>query len=153
MRQFPGSMQIGSQVYEKGAVLVMLTFLATWACDTFAYFAGKYYGKKKIAPNLSPGKTWEGSIGGFAGSLIMVVALSFLIKIPIGHALALGSLFGLLSQIGDLSESAIKREIGIKDSGSIVPGHGGILDRFDSLLFSGPIAYYYILLFLKDWPK
>lgn len=138
---------------EIGAVLVMLTFLCTWACDTGAYFVGKFLGKTKLAPKLSPNKTWEGSAGGFSGSLIVAIVAGLIIKLPIHHAIALGAMSGILSQLGDLSESAIKREIGIKDFGSIVPGHGGILDRFDSLLFTGPAVYYYSVLFLQHWPK
>ncbi len=134
-----------------GAWLVMLTFFGTWACDTGAYFIGRAYGRTKLAPKLSPNKTIEGSIGGLACSIILTVVIGTIINLPPQHSLALGALFGILTQLGDLSESAIKRELGIKDFGAIVPGHGGILDRFDSILFTGPVAYYYALLFLGGW--
>lgn len=138
---------------DPGACLVMLTFLGTWACDTGAYFLGKAFGKTKLAPRLSPNKTWEGAAGGFAASVVVTVSAGYIIHLPLVHSLALGALFGLLTQLGDLSESSIKRELDIKDFGTIVPGHGGILDRFDSILFTGPVAYYYAVLFLNHWPK
>jgi len=144
---------VGSFETTAGAWLVMYAFLCTWACDTGAYFIGKFYGKTRLAPKLSPNKTVEGSVAGVVSSILVAVIVGVIIKLPQGHALALGAIFGLLSQLGDLSESAIKREIGVKDFGSIVPGHGGILDRFDSLLFTGPAAYYYAVLFLQGWPS
>lgn len=151
LRGTSGTIQVGSVTAETGAWLVMFTFLCTWACDTGAYFMGRFYGKTKLAPNLSPNKTWEGAIGGFVATLLMAVIAGYIIHLPVFHALALGTIFGILSPLGDLSESAIKREVDIKDFGTIVPGHGGILDRFDSLLFTGPAAYYYIALFLQNW--
>jgi phosphatidate cytidylyltransferase len=144
---------VGSFETTAGAWLVMYAFLCTWACDTGAYFIGKFYGKTRLAPKLSPNKTVEGSVAGVVSSILVAVIVGVIIKLPQGHALALGAIFGLLSQLGDLSESAIKREIGVKDFGTIVPGHGGILDRFDSLLFTGPAAYYYAVLFLQGWPS
>lgn len=144
---------VGPYSPEIGACLVMLTFLGTWACDTGAYFLGRAFGKTKLAPRLSPNKTWEGAIGGFVASVVVTLGAGYVIHLPPVHSLALGALFGLLTQLGDLSESSIKRELDIKDFGTLVPGHGGILDRFDSLLFTGPIAYYYAVLFLNHWPK
>jgi len=144
---------VGSYRPELGACLVMLVFLGTWACDTGAYFLGKFFGKTKLAPKLSPNKTWEGAAGGFLGSVLVTVIMGTVIHLPWYHAIALGGIFGILSQLGDLSESAIKRELGVKDFGTIVPGHGGILDRFDSLLFTGPAAYYYVLIFMQHWMK
>ena len=134
-----------------GACLVMYAFLCTWACDTGAYFIGKFYGKTKLAPKLSPNKTVEGSVAAVVSSVLVSVIVAWVIRLPLGDALALGLIFGVLSQLGDLSESSLKRELDIKDFGTIVPGHGGILDRFDSLLFTGPLAYYYILHFLTKW--
>lgn len=138
---------------DPGARLVMLTFFGTWACDTGAYFLGRAFGKTKLAPRLSPNKTWEGAIGGFLASVAVTVGAGYIIHLPVAHSIALGALFGLFTQLGDLSESTIKRELGIKDFGTLVPGHGGILDRFDSILFTSPIAYYYAVLFLHNWPK
>ncbi len=153
LRGFKGEVTVGSFQAEAGAWLVMLTFLCTWACDTGAFTFGKLWGKTKLAPMLSPNKTIEGALGGFVSSVVIAVIVGLIIKLPLHHSLALGAMFGVFSQMGDLSESAIKRELGIKDFGTIVPGHGGILDRFDSLLFSGPVAYYYIELFIHHWPK
>mgnify|MGYP000852022209 CR=1 FL=1 len=138
---------------DPGACLVMLTFLGTWACDTGAYFLGRSFGKTKLAPKLSPNKTWEGAVGGFGSSVVVTLIAGYFIHLPWVHCLALGALFGLFTQLGDLSESTIKRELDMKDFGTMVPGHGGILDRFDSLLFTGPVAYYYAVLFLSHWLK
>jgi len=138
---------------EAGAWLVLFTFFCTWASDTGAYFVGRFYGRTKLAPQLSPSKTVEGSVGGLVFTIFMAMLIGFIIRLPEYHSVALGALIGVLSQLGDLSESAIKREIGIKDFGRIVPGHGGVLDRFDSLLFTGPAAFYYAVLFLTNWPK
>jgi phosphatidate cytidylyltransferase len=144
---------VGSFATTAGAWLVMYAFLCTWACDTGSYFIGKFYGKTKLAPRLSPNKTVEGSVAGLVSAVLVSVIVAAVIKLPQRDALALGVIFGVLSQLGDLSESAIKREIGVKDFGTIVPGHGGILDRFDSLLFTGPAVYYYAVLFLQGWPR
>ena len=151
LRTLPGWITVGSWHSEKGAWLLMLVFLPTWACDTGAYFAGKFFGKRKLAPSLSPGKTVEGSIGGFISSILIAAITGIAIHIPIGHAVAIGALIGVAAQLGDFVESSIKREIGIKDFGSILPGHGGALDRFDSLLFTGPLVYYYVTMLLPGW--
>ena len=152
LRGVPGKpITVLSYTAEAGAWLVMFTFLCTWACDTGAYFFGRSYGRTKIAPMLSPKKTVEGSLAGLVCSVLIAVVMGIVIDLPAQHSLALGLLFGVLCQLGDLSESAIKREVSVKDSGSIVPGHGGILDRFDSLLFTAPAAYYYTVLFLDKW--
>lgn len=140
-----------SHPIEHGALLVMFVLLTSWALDTGAYFVGKFYGKNKLAPRLSPGKTWEGSIGGFTSALIIAAVAAAIIHMPQPHGLILGALIGIFGQIGDLTESAIKREIGVKDFGSVIPGHGGIMDRLDSLVFTAPIAYWYIVTFLPSW--
>jgi phosphatidate cytidylyltransferase len=129
-----------------GAWLVLFTLLVTSAVDTGAYLVGKGIGKHKLAPEVSPGKTWEGSIGGFAAGVAVAAPLGLLLNLPLAFALAAGVLIGLVSQLGDLSKSAIKREIGIKDFGTLIPGHGGVLDRFDSLLFTAPAVYWLISL-------
>lgn len=134
-----------------GAWLVMFAFLCTWACDTGAFIIGRLYGKTKLAPKLSPNKTLEGSIAGLVCSVLAAALFGLVIDLPPQHALALGAIIGLMTQLGDLSESAVKRELRIKDFGNLLPGHGGILDRFDSLLFTGPATYYYAVFLLRGW--
>jgi len=128
----------------RGAWIVLYVFAVTWISDTGAYFVGSRFGKRKLAPRLSPNKTFEGAIGGLVAACLMSLAWGHWIGIPWWHCIVLGPLLGLLGQIGDLCESALKRDLGIKDFGGIMPGHGGVLDRFDSLLFTAPIAYYYL---------
>jgi phosphatidate cytidylyltransferase len=130
----------------EGAWLVLFTLVVTSSVDTGAYLVGKSIGKHKLAPTLSPGKTWEGAVGGFLGALVVGSVLGWLLRLPLGFALTAAALIGVLAQLGDLSKSAIKREIGIKDFGSLIPGHGGVLDRFDSLLFTAPTVYWLMVL-------
>ncbi len=132
-----------------GAWLVIFVVFASWATDTGAYLVGRKWGKHRMAPMLSPGKTWEGFFAGLASSMAMSLLLGGSMGMPIVHTLVLGLLITVASVIGDLAESSIKRDIGIKDFGSILPGHGGILDRFDGLLFAAPIFFYYVTLVLK----
>lgn len=129
----------------RGAWIVLYVFAVTWITDTGAYFAGSRFGKRKLAPRLSPNKTLEGAIGGLIAACLMSLTWGQWIGIAWWHCVVLGPLLGLLGQVGDLCESALKRDIGIKDFGGIMPGHGGVLDRFDSLLFTAPIAYYYLV--------
>jgi phosphatidate cytidylyltransferase len=128
-----------------GAMLVLFTVLCTVAVDTGAYFVGKAIGKRKLAPVLSPGKTVEGAVGGFAFAVVLALLLGLWLKLPLGFCAAAGVLIGILAQLGDLSKSAIKREIGVKDFGKLIPGHGGVLDRFDSLMFTGPAVYWLVV--------
>jgi phosphatidate cytidylyltransferase len=118
----------------------------TWAADTVAYFVGRAFGKHLLAPRLSPKKTWEGSVGSMAGSLVVAYAFSYWIKIPVGHLLAMGAVGNVAGQMGDLLESAYKRSAGVKDSGGLLPGHGGILDRIDALILCIPVIWYYLVL-------
>jgi phosphatidate cytidylyltransferase len=148
-----GIIKVGPWYSERGAWLIMLVFLTTWAVDTGAYFVGKFYGKTKLAPKLSPGKTIEGSVGGFTVAVIIGAIVGAIIHLPQPHGLILGALMGIAAQLGDLTESAMKREVGIKDFGALMPGHGGMLDRLDSLLFTGPITFWYIAAFLPGWLK
>lgn len=130
-----------------GNKFIWLTYIVPWACDTFAYYTGRYFGKRKLCPDVSPKKTIEGSIGGILGSIIgSIIWLSFNKEMNISFLsiLLLAIIGGIVSQIGDLSASLIKRHVGIKDYGNIMPGHGGVLDRFDSILFVAPLVYYYI---------
>ncbi len=131
-----------------GAAYLWLAFIGTWASDTFAYFVGTYFGKHKLCPTISPGKTIEGALGGLIGSMIGIVLLGTVFKLSIVHCTIMGLLVGIVAPIGDLVESAIKRFAGVKDSGRILPGHGGILDRFDSILFAVPAIYYYMHAFV-----
>ena len=123
---------------------VMLALFATFAADTLAYFIGRAFGKHKMAPSISPGKTWEGAAGGFLGGLGATVLLAYILKIDIDWKL-LGCLIPIFSILGDLFESKFKRSTGVKDAGSIIPGHGGILDRLDSILFVVVVVYYYVI--------
>lgn len=132
-----------------GEWLVIFVAAATLLSDTGALFAGKAFGKHKLAPSVSPGKTWEGSIGGVLTSLVAGALLGHWLQMPWVHALGLAALCAIAGQVGDLCESALKRDLGVKDFGAILPGHGGILDRIDSLLFAAPLGYYYVLYFLK----
>ncbi|MCX7903653.1 MAG: phosphatidate cytidylyltransferase [Caloramator sp.] len=130
-----------------GSKFIWLTYIVPWACDTFAYYTGRYFGKHKLCPDVSPKKTIEGSIGGILGSIvgsIIWLILNRETNISILSILFLAIIGGVISQIGDLSASLIKRHVGIKDYGNIMPGHGGVLDRFDSILFVAPLVYYYI---------
>lgn len=121
-----------------------VAFLAVFATDTCAYFAGKAFGRRRMAPGISPGKTWEGAAGGLAGGLLATAALIALLETPFhaGAVVGLGLAVGVLSQAGDLLESKIKRLADAKDSGALFPGHGGLLDRLDSLLPVFPLVYY-----------
>jgi phosphatidate cytidylyltransferase len=137
-----------------GVYLVWFVFICSWLTDTFAYFTGRLFGKNRLSPVISPKKTVEGSIGGILFSTAGCIAYSIylnstgIISIPIGHALIIGFVSSIASQIGDLAASAIKRAVGVKDYGKIMPGHGGMLDRFDSILFVAPLIYYYIVYIL-----
>lgn len=131
-----------------GAAYLWLAFVGTWASDTFAYFVGTYLGRHKLCPMISPGKTIEGALGGLIGSVIAIVLLGNIFKLSMTHSVIMGLLVGVAAPLGDLVESAIKRFAGVKDSGRILPGHGGILDRFDSILFAVPAIYYYIHAFV-----
>jgi len=129
-----------------GAALVMCTFAGIWICDSAAFFAGKAFGKHKLFPRVSPNKSWEGAIVGFVMSAVgfAVLAQYFLPFLPLVHAAVLGALIGIVGQIGDLVESLLKRDADVKDSSQIIPGHGGIFDRFDSILFAAPVTYLYV---------
>lgn len=116
-----------------------------WGNDVFAYLVGIAFGKHKMAPRISPKKSWEGFIGGVAGAMVMGAIGSFVVGGSLGMWLGLAAVVAVTSVFGDLVESMFKREAGIKDSGKIMPGHGGILDRFDALLISSPFAFVYLI--------
>jgi phosphatidate cytidylyltransferase len=145
LRAVPGVIVVaGIGRGERGAWLMLFVAVCVWSTDTFAYFVGRWCGRHKLAPQLSPGKTIEGSIGGFLGAVLIGAAFGRWIHLPLMHGIAVGALAGIMGQVGDLFESALKRELGIKDFGRVLPGHGGALDRFDSLLFVAPLAYLYL---------
>ncbi len=127
-----------------GAKLVITIFFATWMGDTGAYLIGEKWGKHKLFPRVSPHKSWEGFIGAILVSCVAMLMARIWLFFPLVHTLILGVLIGVMGQMGDFFESMLKREVGIKDFGKILPGHGGVLDRFDSLLFTVPLFYYYI---------
>jgi phosphatidate cytidylyltransferase len=133
------------QTPKLAAKLLTMFFAMVMLTDTGAYYTGRSLGRHKLAPRVSPGKTIEGSIGGFISAALAGLAskYAFFPEIPAWHALALGALVGIVGQIGDLAESLLKRGSEVKDSGNIFPGHGGMLDRVDSLLFCAPLVYYY----------
>lgn len=133
-----------------GTAWVILVLAITWLQDSVAYFVGRAFGRTKMAPVLSPKKSWEGFAGGLAASVITALMAVPLLGLPIGYLAAglIGLVAGVAGPLGDLGESLIKRQVGVKDSGALIPGHGGILDRMDSLLFTAPVVYYGVLLTL-----
>jgi phosphatidate cytidylyltransferase len=140
----------------EGRNWVYLAMLTTFANDTSAFFIGRARGKHKLAPTISPAKTWEGAIGGLICAILAAIVIATilnLISLKLGppftfkywQIIILGFLVSLFAQLGDLVESLLKRNTGVKESGNLLPGHGGILDRFDSLIFVGAMVYYYVI--------
>lgn len=121
----------------EGRAWSLFVLLVTWATDTGAYFGGLTFGKRKLAPAISPSKSWEGAVSGVVAAALVSLGLPGFLDVPWPMALATGTFLGILAEIGDLVESLLKRFGQVKDSGKAIPGHGGILDRFDSLLFAG----------------
>jgi phosphatidate cytidylyltransferase len=128
---------------EQGPRLLLFALVITWVGDTVAYFVGRAVGKHPFAPQLSPKKSWEGAVASFAGSLLVAFAFSGWLNAPIIHLLAMAAAGNVAGQLGDLLESAYKRSAGVKDSGGLLPGHGGILDRIDALILAIPVVWYY----------
>ncbi len=128
---------------------VFLALFATFASDTAAFFVGRTWGRVKLEPSISPAKTWEGSIGGICGAIVMTLLFTLptplQVNIPWWEAAILGLLISIFGQLGDLVESLFKRNMGVKDSSRLLPGHGGLLDRMDSVVFAGVLVYYYML--------
>ncbi|MGF1673013.1 MAG: phosphatidate cytidylyltransferase [Rivularia sp. (in: cyanobacteria)] len=151
---FPSSLSafIGRENFSAlplGLRTTLLTFMCIWAADIGAYFVGKYFGKTPLS-GISPKKTVEGAIFGITASIVVGVLFAYYINLPEFYltGAALGSLIGIASLLGDLTESMLKRDAGVKDSGDLIPGHGGILDRTDSYIFTAPLVYYFITLLL-----
>ncbi len=137
---------------EDGRNWVYLALLTTFANDTGSYFIGRKWGKRRLAPAISPGKTWQGAIGGLLsailGAFVVFTILNSLSPLALEYwkVISLGFLVSLFAQLGDMVESLFKRNMGVKEASKVLPGHGGVLDRFDSLIFVGPLVYYYALL-------
>lgn len=136
-----------------GQYKYLLIFIGAWVCDTFAYFVGKLFGKHKLIPEISPKKTIEGSVGGIVFTVIAFILYGFIVKRFFGYEMSyvmlgvLGLAVSVISQMGDLIASSIKRQYGIKDYGFIFPGHGGVLDRFDSVMLTAPVLYIGFIVF------
>ena len=157
----PAAFSAGGKTYVIGAggLLLLLPVFVTWASDIGAYAVGRTMGKRKLIPSISPAKTVEGAIGGLAASMLVAAVYTQYVLHPTAHlgvrfapagALAVGAVVSVAAQIGDLAESLFKREAGVKDSSHLLPGHGGVLDRFDSLLFVLPTAFV-LLSFMLTW--
>jgi phosphatidate cytidylyltransferase len=129
-------------------LFILFILFSVWISDSAAYFIGKSFGKHKLAPRVSPKKTWEGALAGFIGGAAGFVLLSilFLDGFALVHSIVIGIIIGTIGQIGDLAESKLKRDAGVKDSSDLIPGHGGVLDRFDSLLLIMPVVALYIFI-------
>jgi phosphatidate cytidylyltransferase len=143
LRELPHAL---GQPYEQGATYVLLAFFLTWVCDTAAYGFGLWLGRRRLMPAVSPKKSVEGSIGGLVSTIAAahLARLWFAPYLDLTHATLLGAAAGVFAQVGDLAESLLKRVSGTKDTSALIPGHGGILDRFDSLYFTAPLVYYYL---------
>jgi len=137
--------------YSISTHLLSFFFLVLMGSDTGAYYTGRALGKHKLAPNISPGKTWEGAFGGMAASLLMAALAHywFFPELSLSAALLLAAVMNVLGVVGDLTESALKRGAKAKDAAQILPGHGGLLDRLDSLLFNAPVIYYFALYYWR----
>ena len=138
-----------NDLYFKGGYLIISMVATIWVCDSAAFFGGTALGKHKLFPRISPNKSWEGALFGFVFAILtMVLAKVFVLDfLSWTNVIVLGIIVGIIGQLGDLVESSMKRDAGVKDSSSIIPGHGGIFDRFDSLLFSAPAVWLYLKYF------
>lgn len=134
------------------AHLLSFFFLVVMGADAGAYYVGRAFGKHKLAPKISPGKTWEGVAGGLLTGLLLAAVSHFWFfkNLPLKWALPLGALMTVLGILGDLTESALKRSVGAKDAAKLLPGHGGMLDRLDSLLFNAPLLYYFARVYFQQ---
>jgi len=130
----------------QGPALLLFAMVIIWVGDTAAYFVGRSIGRHPLAPRLSPKKTWEGTFASFLGSLIVALIFARFMTVPLPHLLGMAAVGNVAGQVGDLLESAYKRSGGMKDSGSLLPGHGGVLDRIDALILAIPVVWYYWIL-------
>ncbi len=138
-----GAHIVGLRELPNGFGWTMWMFVVTWVNDSGAYFVGRTFGHRLFSPRISPHKTWEGSIGGWVAGTLVSVLLSPWLGIPVWHGLLVGLAMALLGTLGDLAVSFLKRRVGVKNSGVLIPGHGGMLDRVDSLLFATVVAFAY----------
>lgn len=138
----------GSDLSISGAYMLMAVLVSIWICDSAAYYVGRAFGRHKLAPKISPKKTWEGAVGGAVFAIASMIGFQeFLLGfLSIADAIVLGLIVGVLGQVGDLAESHFKRDAGVKDSSQLIPGHGGVFDRLDSLMFVSPLVYAYIVI-------
>jgi phosphatidate cytidylyltransferase len=134
-----------------GPLLLLFTLVIIWVGDTAAYFVGRSIGKHALAPHLSPKKTWEGTVASVFGSLVVALIFARFMTVPLPHLFAMAGVGNVAGQMGDLLESAYKRSAGLKDSGALLPGHGGVLDRIDALILAIPVVWYYWLIFSRSW--
>lgn len=141
-----GSYLVALRALSDGLAWLVLAVVTVWIGDTGAYLVGRATGRHKLAPLISPGKTWEGVAGGLAAALAGGVAIAWLAGLSPAHGLVAGLVAGAICPFGDLAKSLVKREAGVKDSSNLIPGHGGMLDRVDTLLFAAPLMYYYATL-------
>ena len=133
--------------FDIGSALIWILFICTWSSDTFAYFVGVAIGSHKLASSISPNKTVEGFLGGVLGTTAMAIVVGHVVfNFPLIEMAILGLVLAIVATLGDLVESVFKRFAGIKDSGMLLPGHGGMLDRFDSIFYTAPIFYYFIII-------
>jgi phosphatidate cytidylyltransferase len=147
-----GCLLLVRDIPDHGFWAVMAVLFTVFAADTGAFFVGRAFGRHKMAPAISPGKSWEGFVGGVAAAILVAFLVLYRDRnefLTIPEALALGAAIALASVLGDLFESAVKRDLGVKDSGRLLGGHGGMLDRLDSLLWAAPTAYFVILAFAQ----
>ncbi len=135
-----------ASVYRWGGYMVISLFAIIWICDTAAFHVGGALGRHKLFPRVSPNKSWEGAVAGFVAALLAAAAAKYLVLefLTLGSAVLIGAIVGIFGQIGDLVESLLKRDAGVKDSSTLIPGHGGVFDRFDSLLLVSPLVYLYV---------
>ena len=146
LRDGAGTGEVAGELYRWGGYTVIAMFASIWVCDSAAYFAGRAFGRHRLFERVSPNKTWEGAVAGFIGALaaFQVARIVCLPYMTVLQAAVCGVIVGCCGQIGDLAESLLKRDAGVKDSSAIIPGHGGVLDRFDSLLFVAPLVFVYL---------
>jgi phosphatidate cytidylyltransferase len=139
-----GGYLVALRSVSNGLRWLLLALLTTWAADTGAYLIGSNWGRRKLIPRLSPGKTVEGTVGGWLTGVVSGGVVAMLLELGVVHGLALGILIGIASPLADLGVSMMKRQVGAKDSSRVIPGHGGVLDRIDSILFTVVVGYYYV---------